>query len=145
MKVRLDRIAVTALAALAIAIAQPRVTPLWSLYVGDRALANREVLFLEPFPSAGSCDAAARALGTTGQWTACRGRLTLSVRQSVRLVTLQQEFVPGGAWERLEALCGLDRGAADDARPSRARVRGGSAPRSRDLRFVSHRSDRAKA
>jgi hypothetical protein len=131
MTVRVGAIAVVALALLALALAQPRVTPLWSLYVGDR-VANREVLFLEPFPSAGSCGAAARALGTTGQWTSCRGRLTLSLRQSVRLVTLQQEFVPGGAWERLEALCGL-RGEPDDARRLRARVRGGSAPYSSDV------------
>jgi hypothetical protein len=108
----------TALAVAALGIAQPRVVPLWSLYVGDRAAGNREVLFLEPFPNPDSCGAAARALGTTGQWTTCRARLTLSLRRSVRLVTLRQEFVPGGAWDRLEALCGLDRGSA--ARPAAA-------------------------
>ncbi len=96
-----------AIVAAAVVLAQPRVTPLWSLYVVDRAAAGREVLFLEPFPNAASCGAAARALGTSGQWTTCRARVSLSVRDSARLVTLERDFVPGGAWERLEALCGL--------------------------------------
>ena len=116
-----------ALVAVAIVLAQPRVTPLWSLYVGDRAAANSEVLFLEPFPNTDSCGAAARALGTTGQWTSCRARLSLSLRHSVRLLTLQREFVPGGAWERLEALCGLD-GARSVPRGRRLQTSSRSSP-----------------
>ena len=117
-------VVVSAAFALALAVAQPRVTPLWSLYVGDPAAANGEALFLEPFPTVTSCGAAARALGTTGQWTRCRARLTVSFGTSAPLATLRREFVPGGAWDRLEALCGLDAGPAPErATPPSAKER----------------------
>ena len=111
---KLAAVVVAATIVAALAVAQPRVSPLWSLYVADPAAPSGEVLFLEPFPSAGSCAAAARALGTTGEWTRCRAHLSLSLAHSQRRLTLEREFSPGGAWERLRALCGLDSGRGDD-------------------------------
>lgn len=88
-------------------VAQPRIVPLWALYVIDRSAADREVVFLDPFPAAASCAAAARVVARSGQWASCRSRLTLSLGRSARALALQRDFAPGGTWERLEYLCGL--------------------------------------
>jgi hypothetical protein len=130
MSRRLGALIVTAIVA-AFAVAQPRVSPLWSLYVADPAARSGEVLFLEPFPNAGACGAAARALGTTGQWTRCRAHLSLSLARSERRLTLERDFLPGGAWERLEALCGID---------SESRVEG-SAARKRSQNGLTSRAE----
>ena len=105
-RVAVAAVAVALVAALTV-FAQPRIVPLWALYVTDRAAADREIVFLDPFPDAVSCGAAASVVARSGQWASCRSRLTLAFSRSVRLAALEREFAPGGTWERLEYLCGL--------------------------------------
>ena len=91
-----------------------RITPLWGLYVLERTGSPHEVLFLDPFPSAASCAAAARAVGTSGQWTRCRARLAVSFFQPARLLAFEKQFSPGGRWEHETILCGFTAGETRD-------------------------------
>jgi hypothetical protein len=66
-----------ALSLCALAVARPHVAQRWALYLGSPTSAQKARLFLDPFPTFGSCDATVRVFTANAERAFCLERREL--------------------------------------------------------------------
>ena len=102
-----------------LAIAQPRVETVWAIYVATATPGSRETLFLEPYLDVTACADAARYVAQSGARATCRSHTTVMFARSTRDMAIVRDFAPGGAWDRLAALCGIRKAPFAPSRAAR--------------------------